>query len=87
MNVSMVRGILGSLSERTKLIAVAIVAFLIGMFFGGGSKVSINGRFVPLNDGHGETMAILDTSNGQSWVVDPSDPHRYRKGATLSSWF
>ena len=87
MNVSMIRGIIGNLSERTKLIAVALIAFFVGMFFGGGSKVTSSGRFVPLPDGHGETMAILDTSNGQSWVIDPSDPHHYRKGASLSSWF
>lgn len=84
MNVSMIRGVLGSLSERTKLVAVAVAALLFGMWLGGGSKVSTNGRFVPFP---GETGAVLDTSTGQMWVADPSDPHRYRKGANLPSWF
>ena len=84
VSISRERGVLGSLSERTKLIAVAVVAFLIGMFFGGGSKVSTNGRFVPFP---GENGAVLDTSRGQIWGAGPSDPHRYRKGAGLASWF
>lgn len=87
MNFSMIRGLVGNLSERTKLIAVAVIAFLLGIFFGGGSKITSNGRFVPLSSGQGDTTAILDTSNGQSWIIDPNDPHHYRKGAIPSSWF
>ncbi len=87
MNISMIRGMLGSFSERTKLIAVAVAAFIIGMVFSGGGKAASNGRFVPLTDAHGVSTGIVDTSTGQTWFFDPNDGHHYRKGPGLTSWF
>lgn len=70
MNISMLTQMLGRLSERTKLIIVAIVAFLIGSLFGGRSGETVNGRYVPWNtpDIRG---GLLDTRTGQVWSLNP----------------
>ena len=85
MNFSMPLALWARLGERTKLIAVAVVAFIIGTFFGGrGTTATANGRYVPWNSGSGEP-ALLDTQTGQIWRVNESS-HRFEKWAALPAW-
>ena len=80
MNFSMPLALWARLGERTKLIAVAVVAFVIGTFFGGrGATATANGRYVPWGNG-GE--ALLDTQNGQVWRVNEST-HKFEKVASM----
>ncbi len=82
MNLSMVTGLWTRLGERTRLIIVAVVAFIIGTFFGGRSATpSANGRYVTWGNVAGEP-ALLDTQTGQIWVVDEGS-HKFRKWASL----
>ena len=82
MNLSMVTALWARLGERTKIIAVAVVAFLLGTFFGGrGATATANGRYVPWGNG-GQVAALLDTQTGQIWIVDDGS-HKFRKGPSL----
>ena len=81
MNFSMPLALWARLGERTKLISVAIVAFIIGTFFGGrGATATANGRYVPWGNGAGE--ALLDTQNGQVWRVN-ENTHKFEKVASM----
>ena len=82
MNLSMPLALWARLGERTRLIAVAVVAFVIGTFFGGrGATATANGRYVPWGNVSGEP-ALIDTQSGQIWVVDESS-HKFKKWASL----
>jgi hypothetical protein len=85
MNFSMPLALWARLGERTKLIVVGVVAFIVGTFFGGhGTTASPNGRYVPWGNVAGEP-ALLDTQTGQIWVVDDGS-HKFRKWAALPTW-
>ena len=47
MNLSILKAFFDRLSVRTKLIGMAVIAFLIGTFFGGRGTSEVNGRYVP----------------------------------------
>ncbi len=78
MNFGIVKAFIDRLSVRTKLIAVGIIAFLLGMFWGSRGNVEVNGRYVPWGD------SLLDTRSGQVYVRDGD---RIRKGPSLPGWF
>ncbi len=76
---AILKGFLDRFSVRTKMIALAVLAFVIGTFFGGHGSESSNGRYVPWGNGG---SAMLDTRTGQLWSVDP-DAHSFHKMASL----
>lgn len=78
MNLGMLNQMLGRVSERTKLIVVAVVAFLIGTLLTGHSSESVNGRYVPWNGGAG----LLDTRTGQVWKLNPGT-QRFERAASI----
>ena len=76
---AILKGFLDRFSVRTKMIALAVLAFVIGTFFGGHGSESSNGRYVPWGNGG---TAMLDTRTGQLWTLDP-DSHRFQRMASL----
>ncbi len=76
MNLNVVPQLLGRISNRTKLIAVGIVAFLLGLMLAGRGAESVNGRYVPWGENY-----LLDTRSGDVWVIDAN--HRFKKYASL----
>ena len=85
INLSLVKGLWGRLGERTKLIGVAVLAFVLGTFWGGHGTVSNeNGRYLAVGvDGR----IVQDTRTGEVWVFD-GDSHTFRRqGAPTRSWF
>ena len=64
---AILKGFLDRLSVRTKMIGLAIIAFVIGTFFGGHGSESNNGRYVPWGN---SGTAMLDTRTGQLWTLD-----------------
>lgn len=83
MNLSLLKAFLDRLSVRTKLIGVAVIAFLIGTFFGGRGGSEGTGRYVPF--GNSSTMATLDTRTGQIWIVE-GDGKIYQRGPKIPYW-
>lgn len=83
MNLSLLKAFFDRLSVRTKLIGAAVIAFVIGTFFGGRGGSEGSGRYVPFNAGG--TMATLDTRSGQVWIVD-GDGQSYRRGPKIPYW-
>ena len=81
MNLSILKAFLDRLSVRTKLIAVAIIAFLIGTYFGGRGTSESNGRYVPWGSGG----SLLDTRTGKTYVLD-NDTHAFKHGPSLPYW-
>jgi hypothetical protein len=77
VNFNVVPQMLGKISQRTKLIGVAIIAFLLGLMFAGRGGDSANGRYVPWG-----SEGLLDTRTGQIWVVDP-ESHHFKRWASL----
>ena len=80
INLSLVTGLWGRLGERTKLIGVAVVAFLLGTLWGGHRPTGgDNGRYLAIGtDGH----LLLDTHNGDVWVLD-NDTHKFKRQASM----
>ena len=78
MNFGILKAFLDRLSVRTKLIGVAVIAFLIGTFFGGHGSGESNGRYVPWGTGG----SLLDTRTGKTYMLDP-DTHTFRHGPSL----
>ena len=76
MNLNVVQQLLGRISQRTRLIIVGIVAFVLGLMLAGRGADTGNGRYVPWGENY-----LLDTRNGQVWVIDAD--HRFRKYASL----
>ena len=76
---AIIKGFLDRLSVRTKMIVLAVIAFVIGTFFGGHGAESSNGRYVPWGS---NGTAMLDTRSGQLWVLD-SDSHKFQRMASL----
>lgn len=83
MNFSLLKAFYDRLSVRTKMIGVAVIAFVLGTFFGGRGGTEGAGRYVPYSNNN--TLATLDTRNGQIWIVD-NDGHNYRKGPKIPYW-
>ena len=83
MNLSLLTAFINRLSTRTKLISVAIIAFLIGTYFGGRGGNDGTGRYVPFSNSN--SLATLDTRSGQIWIVD-NDGKEYRKGPKIPYW-
>ena len=81
MNLATLTQMLGRLSTRTKLIAVAVMAFLVGTFFSGHSSESGNGRYLPWSPGAGQ-VGLLDTRTGQVWVMN-SGARRFERYASI----
>ena len=77
VTLNVVQQLLGRISQRTKLIAVGVIAFLLGLMFAGHGGDNGNGRYVPWG-GDG----LLDTRTGQIWQIDP-ESHRFRRWASL----
>lgn len=77
MNIGMLNQMLGRVSERTKLIVVAVVAFLLGTLLSGHSSESGNGRYVPWN-----VTGLLDTRTGQLWKLNPGT-QRFERVASI----
>ena len=84
MNLSLLKAFIDRLSVRTKLIAVGVIAFVIGTFFGGRGANEGAGRYVPFNN-NGSALATLDTRTGQIYIVD-NDGRNYRRGPKISYW-
>ena len=85
MNLSLLTAFINRLSTRTKLISVAVIAFLIGTFFGGRGGNEGTGRYVPF--GNANKLATLDTRNGQIWIVEGDAENTvYRKGPKIPYW-
>lgn len=78
MNFGLIKAFIDRLSVRTKLIAVGLICFLFGTFWGSHGNVETNGHFVPWGEN------ILDTRTGQVWVLDGG---KYRRGPSLTGWF
>ncbi len=80
INLSLVKGLWDRLGARTKLIGVAVVAFFLGMFWGGHRPTGGEyGRYVAIGaDGH----LLLDTRTGDIWVLDP-DTHKFKRQASI----
>lgn len=78
MNLSILKAFVDRLSVRTKLIGVAIVAFLIGTFFGGHGSGESNGRYVPW----GTNGSLLDTRTGKTYMLD-ADAQTFKHGPAL----
>ena len=83
MNLSLLKAFFDRLSVRTKLIGVAVIAFLLGTFFGGRGGNEGTGRYVPF--GNSNSLATLDTRNGQIWLVE-NEGTSYRKGPKIPYW-
>ena len=83
MNLGLLKAFYDRLSVRTKLIGVAVLAFLLGTFFGGRGSTEGTGRYVPFSSSN--TLATLDTRSGQIWIVD-NDGKVYRKGPKIPYW-
>ena len=81
MNLSILKAFFDRLSVRTKLIGMAVIAFLIGTFFGGHGSTESNGRYVPWSTGG----SLLDTRTGKTYVLDP-DTQRFKSGPSLPYW-
>ena len=81
MNLSILRAFFDRLSVRTKLIGMAVIAFLIGTFFGGHGTSESNGRYVPWGSGG----SLLDTRTGKTYMFDP-DKQSFRSGPSLPYW-
>lgn len=77
MNYGMLTQMLGRLSERTKLIAVGVIAFLLGTLLTGHSSETSNGRYVPWS-----ASGLLDTRTGQLWALNPSTK-RFERVASI----
>lgn len=77
MNLGMLQQMLGRVSERTKLIVVAVIAFLLGTLLTGHSNESANGRYVPWNE-----AGLLDTRTGQLWKLNPG-AQRFERVASI----
>jgi hypothetical protein len=77
VNFNVVPQLLGRISQRTRLIGVGVIAFLLGLMLAGRSGDSANGRYVPWG-----SEGLLDTRTGQIWVVDP-ESHRFKRWASL----
>ena len=78
MNLNVVEQLLARISQRTKFIAVGVLAFLLGLMFAGHNGDSANGRYVPW----GNEGGLLDTRTGQIWIVD-AESHRFKRWASL----
>ena len=76
---AILKSFLDRLSVRTKMIALAVIAFVIGTFFGGHGTENGNGRYVPWGQAG---TALLDTRTGQLWTLDP-ESHRFQRFASL----
>ena len=76
---AILKGFLDRFSVRTKMIALAVVAFVIGTFFGGHGGDTGNGRYVPWGN---SGTAMLDTKTGQLWALD-AESHRFQRLAAL----
>ncbi len=81
MNLSILKAFLDRLSVRTKLIGTAVIAFLIGTYFGGRGTSEVNGRYVPWGTGG----SLLDTRSGKTYVLD-NDTHSFKHGPSLPYW-
>ena len=81
MNLSILKAFFDRLSVRTKLIGMAVIAFLIGTFFGGRGTAESNGRYVPWGAGG----SLLDTRTGKTYVLD-TDSHAFKHGPSLPYW-
>jgi hypothetical protein len=79
VNLNVVQQLLGRISQRTKLIIVGVLAFLLGLMLAGHSGDSANGRYVPWGNAD---VGLLDTRTGQIWVVDQEN-HRFKRLASL----
>jgi len=62
--MNMFSSISSRMSERTKLIAVAVVAFWLGGLLKGGSSI---GRYQPCGN---SPNYVLDTAKGTVWVLE-----------------
>ena len=83
INIPSARQLWGRLGERTKLIGIGALAFLLGSFWGGRGITDAgggSGRYVTctIGDEHG----VLDTRNGQIWLIDNTS-HKYKRGPSL----
>ena len=76
---AILKGFLDRLSVRTKMIGLAVIAFVIGTFFGGHGAESSNGRYVPWGN---SGTAMLDTRTGQLWTLN-GDANGFKKQASL----
>ncbi len=85
INLSFVKGLWARVGERTKLIGVGLVAFILGTLWGGRHTVSgDNGRYLAVGV---EGRIVQDTRTGEVWVFD-NDSHAFkRQGAPTHSWF
>lgn len=81
MNLSLLKAFLDRLSVRTKLIGTAVIAFLIGTYFGGRGTSEVNGRYLPW----GSSGSLLDTRSGKTYVLD-NDTHTFKHGPSLPYW-
>jgi len=76
VNLNVVRQLLGRVSERTKLIVVGVIAFLLGLMLSGHGGDSANGRYVPWG-----SSGLLDTRTGQIWMEDGNQ--HFKRWASL----
>ncbi len=77
MNFGLIKAFVDRLSVRTKLIAVGVIFFLLGTFWGGRGSVEVNGHYVPWGEN------LLDTRTGQVYIMDGA---RFKKGPS-PGWF
>ena len=85
INLSFVRGLWARLGERTKLVGVGLLAFVLGTLWGGHRTVSNeNGRFVAVG---AEGRMLLDTRTGEVWLPTGDGQTYKRVPAPTHSWF
>ena len=85
INFSFVQGLWARTGERTKLIGIGLLAFILGTFWGGRNTVANEtGRYAAV--GAGGTV-LLDTRTGEVWYFDDSSHTFKRQGAPTHSWF
>lgn len=77
VNLNVVTQLLGRISQRTKLIIVGVVAFLLGLMMAGHGSESGNGRYVPWGE-----HSLVDTRSGQIWIINP-ETQRMTRGASI----
>ncbi|HEX4084321.1 MAG TPA: hypothetical protein VHY22_05380 [Chthoniobacteraceae bacterium] len=77
MDTTILRQILSRMSERTKIIAVALIAFAAGSLIKGSGDT---GRFIPFG---ASGTTILDSKTGTAWTIESAG---YKRLASFSYW-
>ena len=85
INLSFVQGLWARLGERTKLVGIGVLAFILGTFWGGRHTVANEtGRYTAVGP---DGRVLLDTRTGEVWMFDNEGHTFKRQGAPTHSWF